>query len=863
MPAKVTPFDPGAECGWIARRFRHTMAALSPQDAPADADPGIAPDNIVILLPYALAEAFPFQGGAEAARAMALGNAFGAAHFLAQDRVLDGEDSVTPGACLRADGCLFAFLREYARLLEPLSAFWGHLDRYLGEYFASLSWEREVLRTARGASAVAEGDMEATLIQLGRRMSPLKATGAAFAELADAPELLVRTESVIEEFHAAYQLQDDLQDLESDLASARWSTAAWIIAVAGGVDLISGQHTAEDLLVIGARTGALRRISDLIASRYRLAASEAEALGASVLAAHLRERLQRSQGLLEHTASRLAVASVAGSTGPMRQPDISCPASPGVSRPAALGDVAARLHSFSVGGRGFVYDRCSGLFFETDAKAADVIDWLRRGADPAALNVLRMNHGDAGVDEALVELAVLNEGKNRPPAHLNAPPQCEVACATQDDVGERASLSDHFGETVTCPTLGPVVTLALNVSDNCNLACDYCYLGANGRRDADRRLDVLSQSHACSAGDDGLMSLETADRAVDLLFSESFGARELSLVFFGGEPLLNVELIEHVAVRATECARNSGRSIRLSMTTNGTLLTPRVFASLRRVGVSVLVSIDGDRPIHDAHRTTRDGNGSYDTVVANVRAILASHGCANDHAGARLTARSTVTRDSGLLPEIVSHLRRLGFRTVYLSPVSGVPLEPDFARSLMEGFEALVHSELEALLGGRPPSVGNFLEPLVALELGRRRLAPCGAGTRYVSVSHDGRLYLCHRFVGNADYAVGDVVSGLDRRAAARLLKRLGRPAACEGCWALGLCGGPCFHDLSSDGQTDCEARVDRLGREACRSTDLRCAVTKRVLELSMWLYASLPQAVRQEFARKAKGLLRAHSHPV
>jgi uncharacterized protein len=837
MSTQTCAFDPGIECRWIATRFREHLSTLAPSGAHAAADPGIAPDNIVILFPYALLEACPFDGGGEAARTMALGNAFGAAHFLLQDRVLDGEEAISPGGCLIADGCLLAFWRAYAGLLLPETRFWRRFEGYLHEYFSSLSWEREVLRTERGAEAVADGATHETLLQLGRRMSPLKATAAAVSELAQAPELLSTAERIIEAFHAGYQLLDDLEDLKPDLAARRWSAAAWIIAEAGGIDLPSAGMSASELLVDGAKSGALGRISELVLSSFRTATELAEQIGASLLAAHLRTRAERSGGLLGHAAARLSVATyAAGECVPVSH-----------CEPTLQTDAAARLHAFSVDGSRYVYDRHSGLFFEADAEVVDLIAWLRRGADAADLDVLRMNHGSASVGEALAELAMLSG---------TSPQRGEGACPSLENRPREAVTRPARGEGAagrgSCPALGPVVSLALNVSGDCNLACDYCYLGGGSR------------------GGGNLMSERTARLALDLLFAESFGERELSLVFFGGEPLLNLDLIESVATWAKERAHNQGRSLRLHMTTNGTLLTRDVYSVLREAGVSVLVSIDGDRSSHDAHRAFPDGRGSYDSISANVRAIASAGGCptafsngppdapggarSGAHNGPRLTARATITPESDPLPDIVSNLRNMGFSTVHLSPVSGIPVSLGFARRLVEELDSLAAAELETVRGGRPPTLGNFLEPVASLELGSRRLKPCGAGTKYISVSHDGGLFLCHRFAGDAKYRVGDVATGLDRHAVARLLAAFRRPARCERCWALGLCGGPCFHDQSA------ERTPTRRPRQAPLESDHRCDVTKRVLELSMWLYASLPEELREDIARRARSALPQHA---
>jgi len=329
------------------------------------------------------------------------------------------------------------------------------------------------------------------------------------------------------------------------------------------------------------------------------------------------------------------------------------------------------------------------------------------------------------------------------------------------------------------------------------------------------------------------MSDETAHRAVDLLLAESFGERSVSVVFFGGEPLLNPGLIARTADYARKRAGEERRDVSFHVTTNGTLLTEEVAEMLHAAEVRVLVSIDGAAGAHDAHRPFPDGTGSYRRIVENVGRLPE---------GMRPGARATVTEDSAPLLSIVAHLKGVGFGVVHLAPVSGSPMTGEFADRLVREYEELARAELAAIRSGEAPSAGCFIEPVLALELGRQRMAPCGAGVRYVSVDHDGRLFLCHRFAGDSKHCVGDVESGFDRFAVGRLLDGFaGRSAGCSDCWALGLCGGACFHDVEND-----------PGRPAGPGSR-RCRVTLRILELSMWLYASLPAARRERLTEVAR----------
>jgi len=794
------PFDLGAECRAIAARLsealfagaagREVRGGAAPAsggacDVTTEADPGVVPSNIVILLPFSLVDAMPFDGALEAARTMALGNVFGASHFLSQDKWLDSHEPVSPDSARVADVCLVRFLRAFQGLFAQGSPLWEHLDRYLNEYFQALSWERRVLQSADGARA-ARGGFEDSLVQAGRKMSPLKATVAGMALLAGRGEVIAVGERVVEDFHAAYQLADDIDDLAADLEGERWSLAAWFLASRSGLSSPAEAGGAAGLLRAAARAGALEELTGVICERYRRAASGADEMGAPILAAHLRRLLQAAERLLAPSARRLSVMEAGGGNG-CAGPTVS-----GEAGPALLSGCPARrhLHQFGFDGRSFVYDRRSGLFFEADGAALDVLSWMRTGGSGAGLAVLKLDHGSAAVEEAVREIGVL---------------------------GGPAFAADVPGDP-RCPSLEGLKSVALNVAGGCNLACDYCYLGS-------------------SDGGPGLMSDEVAFSGVDLLFDESFGERELSVVFFGGEPLLNAGLIARTARHARHRAARGARRITFHVTTNGTLLTPEVAAMLRAEGVRILISVDGPASAHDSHRRFRNGSGTHGTIAANLRRLPRE---------LRPGARATVCQDSPPLVEIVEHLCDLGFDVVHLAPVSDGPMSAGFASKLMGEYEALARVEREVVEGGGRPRAGCFVEPMVSLALGRRRLAPCGAGSRFVSVASDGGLFLCHRFAGDERYRVGDVCGGLDRFAVGGLLGDMAeRGKACSECWALGLCGGPCFHDLVGAGDA-----FEGPGSQRCR-------VRLRVLELAMWLYASLPEKARTSLVERSRAVER------
>ena len=739
----------------VSDRFRRAIRVPRGTDRERF-DRGFRADNLVLALPFLLSADVGLPCSGNAAREMAFANAAGAAHFLLQDDEIDGDARPSPERAALSDLCLMLFVRTYSALVEQNGLLWQHVDRYLGEYTASLRWERDVLRTPTGRAAVRASALPQTLRSLGRRLALLKTTCAASAVLSGTEGRLEHAEEAVDRFHAGYQLADDLDDLEQDLAAGRWTVPSWLLTDALELDSpaeLAGRGLA-DLL---ATTGVGRGVSELIDSEYRAARDAARSGGfasASTFLDKLRLRAVLAGAWRDRRASIGAAVRGLAPANPSTEP--------------------SPVHTFTVSDDAFLYDAASGLFFEVDPAAADV---LASGTSEAALDAARLNHGPV-VDEAASELELLL---------ASGCPAVEPGETWPPDIG--------------AAELAPITALSLHVTSGCNLRCDYCYLG---------------HEH-----EPAVMSRDTALRTVDLLMTESLGSDHVSLIFFGGEPLLEPDLVLETAERARERARDAGRRLSLHMTTNGTLLLPDVAERLHGVGVSTMVSLDGPAAEQNRCRRYPDGTGSYDDIARNIRSLPR---------GMRVAARATVTPGTGDLCALVDGILELGCHAVHLMPVSGTPLTPDFARRLVEGFEALARRERENARNGRRLRVGNFLEAVRSLDRGAPRLAPCGAGARYYSVQTDGTIVLCHRFAGVAERSVGSVTDGIDRAAARRQLAQFTSTAqGCRACWARYLCGGPCLHDA--------HASPDRTPGP----TSAWCRVVRRVLELSMWVYAGLP----------------------
>ena len=363
------------------------------------------------------------------------------------------------------------------------------------------------------------------------------------------------------------------------------------------------------------------------------------------------------------------------------------------------------------------------------------------------------------------------------------------------------------------PAAIPLGTLVLEAAQACNLRCTYCYAGGGSYGGAAR-----------------VMPPELARRAARYLV-ESSGEREsVTLVLFGGEPLLNLAALKAAVLEGEAAARACGKRFVVSLTTNGTRFTPEVLDFLSAHPISISVSIDGPPDLHDANRRYpgAKGGGTYADIVAGL-----------DLLRARLprppAARVTLTPDQwGRVPEVFDHLKGLGFLEVGIAPASPVTAEflptPEQDETLFTGFAELARRFAREAAEGRVLPFSNLLDVLGRLHLGQVKSAPCGAGLGYLALDTEGRFFLCHRLAGVERFRVGDLDAGIDHAKIAACLAAQAAPRqdACSACWARSLCAGGCHHEN--------HVRENDLGQAPGGS----CDFIRRWLELGIRVYADL-----------------------
>jgi uncharacterized protein len=326
----------------------------------------------------------------------------------------------------------------------------------------------------------------------------------------------------------------------------------------------------------------------------------------------------------------------------------------------------------------------------------------------------------------------------------------------------------------------PLSTLVLNVNTGCNLSCTYCY-----------KEDLETPARGAK------MNFATAAQSVDLLLRQAAARPQISIVFFGGEPLTNMPLIREVVVYAEERAAQCGKHVEFSLTTNATLLTPQIvdFFDAHRFGISV--SIDGPKIIHDRNRRSVGGKGTYEAVAKKARMLL------ERYRAKPVGARVTLTAGTTEVETIHEHLRgELGFHEVGYAPVTSSSdashsLSSEDLEAVHAGFERLGEQYLQFAIRGRNNGFSNMHQLMTDLHEGRRKSLPCGAGVGLLAVDNSGGLNLCHRFTGSQLPVFGNVATGIDTASLGEFLGRATDRSGthCASCRIRNLCAGGCYHE--------------------------------------------------------------------
>ena len=325
----------------------------------------------------------------------------------------------------------------------------------------------------------------------------------------------------------------------------------------------------------------------------------------------------------------------------------------------------------------------------------------------------------------------------------------------------------------------PLTTAVLNVTNQCNLSCAYCY-----EYSEDKIVDTTNGKQP------KFMTDETARQSIDLLFRESADIAVVHVSFFGGETLMNYPVLSRAVPYARAQAEAHGKRVEFNLTTNATLLTGEMIGFLAEHDISVTVSIDGPREMQNKFRVFHDGKGSYDVLLPRVRELLRRH--RSRPIGARVTLTSQVSDVLAILSSSDRGDRVPGGRVRAGHHLAGPRPCPRWLGVRSDG-DAVRGARRRVPRGGgagRHHGFSNVSETLEEIHKGVSKAYPCGAGLGLMGVATGGDVALCHRFAGSDEHKLGSVTEGIDRAAQHAFLERhhLANKTDCHTCWARPLC---------------------------------------------------------------------------
>lgn len=419
-------------------------------------------------------------------------------------------------------------------------------------------------------------------------------------------------------------------------------------------------------------------------------------------------------------------------------------------------------HPFAAAGQEFLYLVPSAAVFALDDCSSAVLKQLQDGTRDEAqiVDALADSFSSTDVASTIVELQRVRAIATSAPSS----PRPKILPLTQV----------------------PLQTLVVNVTNQCNLACAYCYEYGEDK--------IVETENGVQPK---FMSEETARESVEFLLRETGANRTAHMTFFGGETLMNFPVVKSTLDYARRRAAEVGKAIDFSLTTNATLLRPEIIDFLADNNVGVTISIDGPEELQDKFRVFKNGRGSYDIAAPKVKALLARH------RSRPIGARVTLTRQTLDIERIYRHLTdEMGFWEVGFAPVTTASAR-DYAISdggfdeLLSQFRDLADEYKDAAIANRHHGFSNVRETLQEIHHGHAKAYPCGAGLGLMGVATDGDVSLCHRFAGSDAHKFGDVRSGVDRDTQQAFLHshHIEEKTDCARCWARPICAGGCYHE--------------------------------------------------------------------
>ena len=417
------------------------------------------------------------------------------------------------------------------------------------------------------------------------------------------------------------------------------------------------------------------------------------------------------------------------------------------------------VHQYKQNGYNIVLDTASGSVHAVDEVAYDIISMYKSHTADEIVSAMLETYGT---------LPDVNEEEIR---------LCLEDVAALEAAGKLFSEDPY--EKLACEyknNSNVVKALCLHVAHTCNLNCSYCF-ASQGKYQGER----------------ALMSFEVGKQAFDFLIANSGTRRNLEVDFFGGEPMMNIDVVKQLVAYARSVEKEHNKNFRFTFTTNGMLLDDETMEFLNREMSNVVLSLDGRKEVNDRFRRDYAGRGSYDTIVPNFQKLVAKRG------GKNYYVRGTFTHHNTDFTNDILHMADLGFTELSMEPVVCAPDDPCALTEadlpvVFEQYEILAREMLKREEEGRPITFYHYMLDLKNGPCIYKRITGCGSGTEYMAVTPWGELFPCHQFVGDEKYSLGDVWQGVKNTAVQDEFRHCNAYAReeCKDCWARLYCSGGC-----------------------------------------------------------------------
>ena len=428
------------------------------------------------------------------------------------------------------------------------------------------------------------------------------------------------------------------------------------------------------------------------------------------------------------------------------------------------------VHQYKLGGYNIVLDICSGSVHVVDEVAYDMIAMF-----------------ESHSREEIVT-SIMNTYKDAEDVTLEEVEEC------YDQIVELKENGQLFVEDTFAPmagelkkkTSGVVKALCLHVAHVCNLNCSYCF-ASQGKYHGER----------------AIMSLDTAKRAMDFLVENSGTRRNLEVDFFGGEPLMNWDIVKGTVAYARELEKKYNKNFRFTLTTNGMLIDDEVIEFANKEMSNVVLSLDGRKEVHDRYRVDYMGRGSWEQIVPKFQKLVEARGNQGYY------MRGTFTHANPDFLEDIKQMLDLGFTELSMEPVVCAEDDPSALTKedieiVLDQYEKLAELMIERDKAGKPFTFYHYMVDLKGGPCIYKRISGCGSGTEYMAVTPWGDLYPCHQFVGEEKFCLGNIWDGVKNKEIQCEFEGCNvyaRPE-CHDCWARLYCSGGCaanaYHSTGS-----------------------------------------------------------------